>query len=37
MLVIFSIEQNLLKNITYKSLINNFAIQIVCRVIINGT
>jgi hypothetical protein len=33
-LVILSIEQDLLENIEYKSLISNFVTEIVCRVII---
>ena len=32
-LAILSIEQNLLENIEYKSLISNFVTQILCRVI----
>ena len=32
-LAILSIEQDLLENIGYKSLINNFVVEIVCRVI----
>jgi hypothetical protein len=32
-LVILSIEQDLLENIEYKSLISNFVTEIVCRVI----
>ena len=32
-LVILFIEQDLLKNIKYKNLINNFAAQIACKVI----
>jgi hypothetical protein len=32
-LAILSIEQDLLKNIEYKSLINNFIVETICRVI----
>ena len=32
-LVILSIEQNLLENTEYKSLISNFVVESVCRVI----
>ena len=32
-LVILSIEQDLLKNIEYKSLINNFVTETICKVI----
>jgi hypothetical protein len=32
-LAILSIEQDLLKNIEYKSLINNFIAKTICRVI----
>ena len=32
-LAILSIEQNLLENIEYKSLISNFVVETVCRVI----
>ena len=32
-LAILSIEKDLLENIEYKSLINNFVVEIVCRVI----
>ena len=32
-LIILSIEQDLLENIKYKSLISNFVTKIVCRVI----
>ena len=32
-LAILSIEQDLLKNIEYKSLINNFIAETICRVI----
>ena len=32
-LVILSIEQDLLENIEYKSLISNFVTEIVCRII----
>jgi hypothetical protein len=32
-LVILSIEQDLLENIEYKSLISNFVVETVCRII----
>ena len=32
-LAILSIEQNLLENIEYKSLISNFVVETVCRII----
>ena len=32
-LVILSIEQDLLENIEYKSLISNFMVETVCRII----
>jgi hypothetical protein len=32
-LAILSIEQNLLENIEYKSLISTFVVEIVCRII----
>ena len=32
-LVILSIEQNLLENIEYKSLISNFVVETICSVI----